>query len=110
MSLLPKSVGVKEELAVSLKVIHELPSTLHSTFACVWRGWAVGLRIDLLSVWIKLCSTYSACKKKKITIYLCHYLCNCSTSNIGMFGYIDVNLCKELSPRVWQIPPETFGI
>jgi hypothetical protein len=27
-----------------------------------------------------------------------------------MFGYIDVNLCKELPPRVWQIPPEAFCV
>jgi hypothetical protein len=27
-----------------------------------------------------------------------------------MFGYIDVNLCKVLSPRVWHIPPEAFCV
>jgi hypothetical protein len=26
---------------------------------------------------------------------------------MGMFGYIDVNLPKERSPKVSQIPPET---
>jgi hypothetical protein len=44
---------------------------------------------------------------QKTTLSLRHYLCNWSTSDISMFGYIDVNWPKELTPHVWHFSPET---
>ena len=35
------------------------------------------------------------------------YLCNRSTSDIGVLGYIGVFQLKEHSPEVWHIPPGT---
>jgi hypothetical protein len=70
---------------------------------------------------------YITWKCVKITFSSCLYLCNCSTSDIGMFGYIDVkptkgcsaaddgryidvNWSKECSPKAWHIRSETFCI
>jgi hypothetical protein len=36
-----------------------------------------------------------------------HQLHNRSTSDIGIFGHINVIYHKEYSPKVWYIPPET---
>jgi len=39
--------------------------------------------------------------------FSCHYLCNRSSSDIGVFGYVGVLKLKEHSPEAWHIPTRT---
>lgn len=43
---------------------------------------------------------------KKTIFFLRQYLCTRSTSDVGMFYYINGIYCNGHSPDVWQIPPE----
>jgi len=50
---------------------------------------------------------YGTWTRKQSTFISCLYLCNVSTSDMCLSGYIDVNKLKETSPEVWHIPPGT---
>jgi hypothetical protein len=43
----------------------------------------------------------------KVSNFSGHYLRNCSTLDIGVFGYISILYHKEQPPEVWHIPPGT---
>jgi len=43
----------------------------------------------------------------KVSNFRGHYLCNRSTLDIGVLGYIGIVQHKEHSPEVLSIPPET---
>ena len=43
----------------------------------------------------------------KVSNFSGHYLCNCSTLDIGVLGYIGIVQHKEHSPEVLSIPPGT---
>ena len=43
----------------------------------------------------------------KVSNFSSHYLCNCSTLDIGVLGYIGIVWPKEHSPEVSHIPPVT---
>jgi hypothetical protein len=45
--------------------------------------------------------------RKNTTFFSRHYLHNRPSSDVGMFGYIDVKKNNKRSPELWQIPPET---
>ena len=44
---------------------------------------------------------------KKSALFSGQYLCNRSTLDIGVLGYIGVVSPKEHSPEVWSFPPVT---
>ena len=46
----------------------------------------------------------------KVSNFSCHYLCNRSTLDIGVLGYIRIVQHKEHSPEVLHIPPGTSCI
>ena len=50
---------------------------------------------------------YSTQTPKKSTIFSGQNLCNRSTLDIGVLGYIDTVWPKEHSPEVWSVPPVT---
>ena len=50
---------------------------------------------------------YSTQTPKKSTLFSGQYLCNCSTLDIGVLGYIGIVWPKEHSPEDWSIPPVT---
>jgi len=58
-------------------------------------GLAVDSRMDLHSVWIP---------HQAKRFFSHRYLCNCSTSDIGVFGYTKVTELKKCSPEFWHIP------
>jgi len=43
----------------------------------------------------------------KISNFSGHYLCNRSTLDIGVLGYIGIVQHKERPPEVWSVPPGT---
>ena len=51
--------------------------------------------------------TYSTWTPQKPTLFDGHYLCNRSTLDIGVLGYIGIVQHKELSPEVLSISPGT---
>jgi hypothetical protein len=53
---------------------------------------------------------YSVWTRQKTTLFSGHYLCNRSTLDIGVLGYIGIFYHKEHPPEVCQIPPGTFCI
>ena len=50
---------------------------------------------------------YSTQTLKKCTLFSGQYLCNRSTLDIGVSGYIGIVWPKEHSPEVWSVPPVT---
>lgn len=40
-----------------------------------------------------------------VSDFVCHYVCNYSTSDVGVFGYIGVIYPEESSSEVWYILP-----
>ena len=50
---------------------------------------------------------YSTQTPKKSTLLSGQYLCNRSTLDIGVLGYIVIVWPKEHSPEVWSVPPVT---
>ena len=44
---------------------------------------------------------------KEVHFFSEQYLCNRSTLDIGVLGYIGIVLPKEHSPEVWSVPPVT---
>jgi len=50
---------------------------------------------------------YSTWTPQKPTLFSGHYLCNRSTLDIGVLGYIGIVQHKEHSPEVLSIPPGT---
>jgi hypothetical protein len=75
-----------------------VPSTLYSTLASVWLGSRMGLRSVRITRHVK--------QVQYVEPQEDHHL----TPDVRMFAYIDVNLPKERSPVVWQIPSETLCI
>ena len=53
---------------------------------------------------------YSTQTPKKSTLFSGQYLCNLSTLDIGVMGYIGIVWPKEHSPEVWSVPPVTLCI
>jgi len=51
--------------------------------------------------------TYSTRKCKMSTLFSGHYLCNRSTLDVGVLGYIGIVQHKEHSPEVLSLPPGT---
>lgn len=88
-----------------IKIILRFPSTL---FFMKWP--ACGLDGPSAQGWP--CAVYRKVplnennmrNQKKTTFFMCHYLCNYSTFDIGRFAYVDVNQPEECSGKVWQIP------
>ena len=52
-------------------------------------------------------AAYSTWTPQKPTLFDGHYLCNRSTLDTGVFGYIGILQHKEHSPEVLSIPPGT---
>jgi len=52
-------------------------------------------------------TAYSISTPMTPTLFSGHYLCNRSTLDIGVLGYIGIVKHKEHSPEVWHIPPGT---
>ena len=52
-------------------------------------------------------TAYSTWTRQKPTLFDGHYLCNRSTLDIGVLGYIGIVQHKEHSPKVSSIPPGT---
>ena len=52
-------------------------------------------------------TAYSTWTPQKSTLFDGHYLCNRSTLDIGVLGYIGIVQHKEHSPEVLSIPPGT---
>ena len=50
---------------------------------------------------------YSTQTPKKSTLFFGQYLCNRSTLDIGVLGYVGIVWPKEHSPEVWSVPPVT---
>ena len=52
-------------------------------------------------------NSYSTQTPKKSTLFYGQYLCNSSTLDIGVLGYIGIVWPKEHSPEIWSVPPVT---
>jgi len=52
-------------------------------------------------------TAYSTTTPMKTTLFSGYYLCNRSTLDIGVLGYIGIVYHKEHSAKVWHIPPGT---
>ena len=77
-------INTRTNAAVVLRV----PSTLHDSrnFDCIPLS-----RTDMRSVRVtRQLSRYSTWNRKKTTLFSGHYLCNRSTLDIGVLGYIGV--------------------
>jgi hypothetical protein len=91
-----------------MNIILKFPSTLHSTCSTTWLGLAIGVTTDLRSV--RMTHHAKEVHKwncKNLNFFSRHYLRNRSTSDSGIFSYIDVIQPKERSPEIRYIPPET---
>jgi len=63
----------------------------------IYAGTEIASRLNMHGTW----------NRRKTTFISRHYLHNRSTSNTGMFGYINVIEPEERSPEVWKLPTAT---